>query len=292
MPQDHTSNLVSIRPGLPLISETIEESLEDQQCAICSASISTMVSITVNNQVYHRTCYVCGKCGRVFEPSDDTFPGTNDTLLCDECKVTKPNPITEYCQHCKNALGSDTIIALGNKWHVECFVCMECNCVLTDFFRDVSGEPYCEPCWLANYAKMCKFCGDGISEQVMTIEGHDYHVQCVKCAVCKKTFDRVLDILTIDNDFWHVDCFNEGESEASSIKSSVQVAEPQSNLPGSNTKSSQELTDCAIPSSVSVVDLAAVSQESIPLCIDKSGTGIPANGHVSKSRKSQCCAVS
>ena len=50
----------------------------------------------------------------------------------------------------------------------------------------------------------------------MTIEENHYHVDCVKCLVCKKTFDNVLDILAIDSDFWHVDCFKEAESESES----------------------------------------------------------------------------
>ena len=198
----------------------ITKTLEEQQipCSVCRESITSADGVRVGDKFYHRNCFVCGICNRYFDPSDEIFIGKDNKILCVSCKIAKPEEIKtlDVCVYCKKPLGSAAMVALNYKWHPECFVCADCGVVLTGFFRDTDGVPYCEPCWLRNFAKICNKCGEPIGEQVMTIEDNHYHVDCVKCSVCNKSFDNVLDILAIDSDFWHVDCFKEAESESDS----------------------------------------------------------------------------
>ncbi|KAL5257805.1 hypothetical protein ACHWQZ_G012666 [Mnemiopsis leidyi] len=208
------SNNLPSDPDVDLISRTLQK--QQIPCSVCRGSITTADGIRVGGKFYHRECFVCGGCSRNFDPSDEIFIGKNNQILCSACKLANPEEIktVDLCVYCKKPLGSAAMVALNYKWHPECFVCTDCGVVLTGFFRDTGGVPYCEQCWLRHFAKICNTCGEPIGEQVMTIEERDYHVKCVKCQVCQKTFDNVLDILAIESDFWHVDCFKEAESES------------------------------------------------------------------------------
>ena len=187
-------------------------------CAACGSNITTTDGICINNKYYHRACFQCGLCSKLFSPADEIFMGADNQILCQDCKTSNPDKVktAEVCVYCKRPIHTAAMVALDRKWHPECFVCTDCSVALTGFFRDSGGVPYCESCWLRNFAKRCRVCGELIADQVMTIEQHDYHVTCVRCVVCKKTFDNVLDILNIELEFWHVNCFKEDESETES----------------------------------------------------------------------------
>ena len=163
------SNNISSDPDLD--TDLIRRTLEEQQipCSVCRESITSADGIRVGDKFYHRNCFVCGTCNRNFDPSDEIFIGKDNKILCASCKIENPEEIktVDVCVYCKKPLGSAAMVALDYKWHPECFVCAECSVVLTGFFRDTDGVPYCEPCWLRNFAKICNTCGEPIGEQVM-----------------------------------------------------------------------------------------------------------------------------
>ena len=305
------SNNLPSDPDLDLIARTLQE--QQIPCSVCRRSITTADGIRVGDKFYHRDCFVCAGCTRNFDPSDEIFIGKDNQILCSTCKLENPEEIktVDVCVYCKKPLGSAAMVALNYKWHPECFVCTDCGVVLTGFFRDTDGVPYCEPCWLRHFAKICNTCGEPIGEQVMTIEEKHYHVKCVKCQVCHKTFDNVLDILAIDSDFWHVDCFKEAESESDSestcstssallgiynqslgFSAGAQAAAARGNSESSSGKkksrkiSTVSFTPAARPSPKPVQDEVVSSPEEVPVmpCVETNVT----SRHVSRENSQIC----
>ena len=291
-------SMVSSR--LPQISETLEENTANEVCCSCGAPVVPMCSVAVHGRIYHRSCAVCYICCKSLDPAHgQLFPGISNQILCKECMVSRPDLVKseELCMYCKKILGTETMMALGYRWHPECFVCMHCNIVLTNFYRDVCGVPYCESCWLRHFAKVCMMCQTPICEQVLTIESNSYHVGCVSCAVCRKTFDNVLDILTLDSEFWHVDCFNEGDSDTGSTKSahSIEMQRISSEMSNSQHDSpvlnaANTLTEPGRGREHPNVDNIAKNAPLSAVHFDDRRT--VENDHISNPKRSQCCAIS
>ena len=209
----------------PDLDQLLLATLADHQvtCALCKLHITTSEGVSVNNKCYHPACFSCTTCKKQCSPSDQIFMASDDRIVCSDCKIGEPalTLTVETCRFCKKPIEGEVVVALGGKWHADCFTCAGCGVVLVGPFRESGGLPYCEPCWLTSHARLCAACEKPISEQVMGIEGRDYHVECVKCQVCGKEFDNVLDILKIEQNFWHVDCFKESDSDSQSICSAT-----------------------------------------------------------------------
>eukprot|EP00116_Pleurobrachia_bachei_P001822 sb/3462084/ len=196
-------------------------------CTTCGETLTDLSeSVIVNDKPFHRHCFVCCSCSRPFQPTEVTFLSVSGGVLCSECSVAQPELLKtpDVCVFCKKPLEKEVVLAMGGKWHPNCFVCVSCNTPLSEEYRESGGLPYCESCWCRLLAKTCHVCGLAISDQVMTIEEHHYHINCVRCGECHKTFDTVLDILNIDTDFWHVDCYRDDEKSVGSDVSTTASA--------------------------------------------------------------------
>ena len=261
-------------------AELIKDALSDNnlKCFECQQVILSVDGVNIGGKCFHSECLVCHNCARPIKKDEELFFGTNNTFICSDCKSYAILATVKYCYYCKKRIESSAMTALDQSWHTECFTCTDCGTILTGMFRDNNGIPYCEDCWLKNFAKTCQICQRYIAESVMTIEGHHYHVECVKCQVCKKPFDNVFDILNIDIEFWHVDCFkeedeSESEPSRSSSTSSALLGVYNKSLGLSNTPTSTRSRKISI---VSVTALHQVPVQSVT----------PSNGSDAKNTSS------
>jgi len=81
--------------------------------------------------------------------------------------------------------------AMGRLYHVECFTCTNCFCLLQGKpFYALDGKPFCEECYLQTLEKCCK-CLTPILDRILRATGKPYHPQCFTCVMCNKSLDGV-----------------------------------------------------------------------------------------------------
>uniref|UniRef100_A0A8I3W9K9 LIM zinc-binding domain-containing protein n=1 Tax=Callithrix jacchus TaxID=9483 RepID=A0A8I3W9K9_CALJA len=97
---------------------------------------------------------------------------------------------TEFMQdpdeeHLKKSRGR-YLVALGQAYHPEEFVCSQCGKVLEEggFFEE-KGSIFCPPCYDVRYAPSCAKCKKKITGEIMHALKMTWYVHCFTCAACK-----------------------------------------------------------------------------------------------------------
>jgi len=81
--------------------------------------------------------------------------------------------------------------AMGRLYHIQCFTCSECGCVLQGLpFYAVDGKPLCQVDYTNTLEKCCK-CQKSILDRILRATGKPYHPGCFSCIVCNKSLDGI-----------------------------------------------------------------------------------------------------
>ena len=128
-------------------------------CAVCKEFIVGM-SVSIQGQSMHPDCFKCDHCDK---------PLANEPCTTKDGKYYCPESYNELfaekCAHCGDALTGQYVIALGEKYHQEHFVCYECQSPFEGgkFVKQTDTEgvdrPYCQPCFTHKYIVDCAGCG-------------------------------------------------------------------------------------------------------------------------------------
>lgn len=132
---------VNISDAMLFIINTYNEYCENnyQNCASCSKPI-TAEFVSVGDQAFHATCFICVKCNQV--PS--FFYNKDGDVYCKNCY---DNTFLEKCTRCVSPIlpGEEFLQVSTSKFHGNCFNCAECHCELpSKGFGFQNGEVYCE----------------------------------------------------------------------------------------------------------------------------------------------------
>ena len=110
------------------------------------------------------------------------------------------------CGGCGEDLDSDKVlIALNKSWHVWCFKCHNCQCLLAGEYMGRSvipiriksnisipmlrdGYPYCEKDYHTLFGVKCAGCGEFITGKVLQVGEESFHPTCARCAHCGLDF--------------------------------------------------------------------------------------------------------
>lgn len=154
-------------------------------CASCNQPIKDENdAVHALGNTYHPHHFTCYKCNKVisdrFQPDDDGHP------YCPEC-TAKYLKIKLYCALCKKELQGKGMRIGDQLYHPQCFKCAKCQKVITEKFQIVDGKPYCEQCFVQEVSGKCYICGKMVTDEIIKSVGHFFHVECFKCAFCKKS---------------------------------------------------------------------------------------------------------
>ncbi|XP_035675117.1 actin-binding LIM protein 1-like isoform X14 [Branchiostoma floridae] len=182
--------------------------------------------VTALGKTYHQKCFVCSRCRQPFPPGDRvTFNGRD--CLCKFCITPNagPNrgmPASTACAGCGDEIKSgQALLALDKQWHLWCFKCTQCGCMLAGEYMGKEGRPYCERDYQQLFGVKCAGCLTYITGKVLQLsveavlqddgsfseagEKH-YHPHCAKCAKCGLMFGEGEEMYLQDNQIWHPDC--------------------------------------------------------------------------------------
>jgi len=79
------------------------------------------------------------------------------------------------------------VAALGQRWHVACFVCVECGTPIKGPFVNKGGIPRCLSC--RPTLTHCHTCGLTLQGNFINLNNRGYHETCLSCANCGKKLD-------------------------------------------------------------------------------------------------------
>ncbi|XP_061594137.1 leupaxin [Cololabis saira] len=169
----------------------------------------------------------------------DTIDDLLGGLSSDLEKIGVRTTAKGHCASCNKSIVGKMITALGEVWHPEHFVCVECKTELsTTGFFEREGRPYCHKDYHQLFSPRCAYCKGAIVTKILTAldqTWHPEHFFCTHCGglfgqegflekdgkpYCSKDFYQLFapkcsgcgesvkeNYLTAANGTWHPECF-------------------------------------------------------------------------------------
>ncbi|KAI8097520.1 uncharacterized protein BX664DRAFT_356751 [Halteromyces radiatus] len=127
------------KDGLPYCALDYHE-LFTTRCDYCHTPIEEK-SITALGKHYHVGHFFCRECGKPFD-EDGIFMEHDGHPYCEKDYLAK---FSHKCKGCKEEITGDFLEALDGKWHLTCFVCVDCGRAFeSNTFYVRNDLPYCE----------------------------------------------------------------------------------------------------------------------------------------------------
>ncbi|XP_065827241.1 actin-binding LIM protein 2-like [Oscarella lobularis] len=177
------------------------------KCAACSDYVEGDV-VTAAGQTFHKLCFACGKCKTPFM-DDEKVIFDGKFCVCSKCSRSSrsPTPVGKTCGGCGEDLDSDKVlIALNKSWHVWCFKCHNCQCLLAGEYMGRDGYPYCEKDYHTLFGVKCAGCGEFITGKVLQVGEESFHPTCARCAHCGLDFGEGEEMFIKNSEVWHPNC--------------------------------------------------------------------------------------
>lgn len=99
-------------------------------------------------------------------------------------------PADDKCPFCDKVVEGQAVTALNKNWHPEHFICTRCTQSLiggeSKQFFEKEGKPYCEKCYLKEFAPKCAKCSDPIKGKAVTALEQHWHPEHFQCSKCEK----------------------------------------------------------------------------------------------------------
>lgn len=180
------------------------------KCSICHLFLEGE-GINVGSNVYHEKCFVCASCRNPFPPGEKVVLRGKE-YICQRCSSKEAvddvrGQRLEKCAGCGEDIRSgQSLLALEKQWHLWCFTCTKCGCLLAGEYMGRDGKPYCEKDYQAEFGVTCAGCGGYIIGKVLQAGEKHYHPQCSRCARCHGVFGEGQEMFLQGSEIWHPDC--------------------------------------------------------------------------------------
>eukprot|EP00746_Dinoflagellata_sp_MGD_P015224 gnl/MRDRNA2_/MRDRNA2_133729_c0_seq1.p1 gnl/MRDRNA2_/MRDRNA2_133729_c0~~gnl/MRDRNA2_/MRDRNA2_133729_c0_seq1.p1 ORF type:complete len:509 (+),score=60.46 gnl/MRDRNA2_/MRDRNA2_133729_c0_seq1:71-1597(+) len=113
------------------------------KCCGCNKPIESR-SMVVEENSYHPDCFKCVRCQL---PIPGQFCKEGDGYMCSKCVDAEEAEAAPRCAACKRLIAGKMMTLKGQKYHKECFVCKECNGIITGpCFPHKNGVLVCAQC--------------------------------------------------------------------------------------------------------------------------------------------------
>ncbi|KAK6626313.1 hypothetical protein RUM43_006624 [Polyplax serrata] len=112
-----------------------------KRCYKCNMPIKEKIIVALE-QFWHQEHFTCADCH--IELTGLSFFEKDNVAYCQNCHMQKFAP---KCKGCNRPITDTAIMALGDKWHQNCFVCSQCSRPVTEAtFEVVEDRPLCSNC--------------------------------------------------------------------------------------------------------------------------------------------------
>nr|XP_022920303.1 leupaxin-like [Onthophagus taurus] len=129
-----------VKDGKPYCFNDFAE-LFSPRCFTCGLPITDTILKAMGHD-WHHEHFVCSNCGAPLGGQE--FLELDNKPVCQTCYLEKAG---YKCKICGHPISDKVIVALGEKWHPECFKCYKCDAVITDdMFQVENDKPICQKC--------------------------------------------------------------------------------------------------------------------------------------------------
>lgn len=107
--------------------------INDCSCVACQRLFEPSdIVVSFDGETYHTTCFCCGECGRMVDPTTHFLLLDNGEPLCLDC--------SPLCHACGERIISGHIGVLNKDFHEECIKCFHCQKVTMHVVIDMSSS--------------------------------------------------------------------------------------------------------------------------------------------------------
>jgi len=193
------------------------------------------------NSLFHPYCFSCIACGEPFPIGGDIFYNDED-LYCKCCnqatslktKTTVGEEVDDcrlVCSGCDDKITGEALLTLGKPWHLSCFRCHQCNCILNEnFFIGRDGVPLCEIDYHIHCGITCALCMGNLLGKGLKAGDRFYHAACARCCKCCDVFSEGEAMFVEGSDIWHAICDEESEEDEEDIMEEEKSAMTVNNI--------------------------------------------------------------
>lgn len=153
-------------------------------CAACNEPLEGKpVTDAIKTGRWHKDCFKCRDCKKLI--TNFMFHEVDGVPLCIACSK-------KICVACKKPIEKGGVTSNDRKWHGDCFKCVDCKKVITNFiFLESNGHVLCQYCTKKRgiaEGLECYTCGKPISVDGVTdpVSNRQVHVHCLVCSHCKQ----------------------------------------------------------------------------------------------------------
>lgn len=151
------------------------------KCTKCTKPIEGS-HLLIGERTFHTDCITCTTCNEFLDLNEIYENG--DNLYC-ETHFNEQFGIK--CGHCSEYITDSYLVALGQNWHRDHFMCSgKCGTVLPDDYFVSYNQAYCLADYKEDIADKCGICNLPVLETGLGIDGVTYHGACVHCSVCSQ----------------------------------------------------------------------------------------------------------
>ncbi|KAH0787215.1 LIM domain containing protein [Histomonas meleagridis] len=158
---------------------------ELRKCQVCDQylyDIEERIKPPGFEHAIHATCFACYECNG--ELDQDSFKMIGGFPICPRCA---PAVEKRKCHACGNAVVGRYVKNRGRYFHVDHFVCSQCECVLYGRNFIIHHDKYFCPKDGQHYLRRCSYCKnefDGMEQDLVTWHKKVYHGRCFVCRIC------------------------------------------------------------------------------------------------------------
>ncbi|KAI9141839.1 hypothetical protein BKA69DRAFT_1156944 [Paraphysoderma sedebokerense] len=157
-------------------------------CKSCEQTIDGNAMLACGDY-YHNDCFICSVCALPFP--DGVFLQHEGLLFCEN---DYNNLVADKCGKCGEIIDGECINAIDQRWHKECFSCVNCRLRLAGVpFMRLNDKPYCKGCHddavkeeQVILQNLCLRCKKPIDGEVFFYKDGKYHAYHFNCTLCKK----------------------------------------------------------------------------------------------------------
>ena len=132
-------------------------------CAGCGEKIASSY-ITALGKKWHPEHFVCAHGGEAF--GNEGYLEHEGEPWCAACYHEQHSP---RCAGCEKPIKGRYVTAMGQKWHVDHFVCATCGAALAGKeHTEHGGEPLCVTCFRRDHTPQCGVCLQPVSARYLT----------------------------------------------------------------------------------------------------------------------------
>nr|XP_056711109.1 actin-binding LIM protein 2 [Euleptes europaea] len=213
------------------------------RCFSCDQFIEGEV-VSALGKTYHPHCFVCVVCRQRFPPGDRvTFNGRD--CVCQKCSLPSTGSSSSFsvqapqnCGGCGSEIkNGQSLVALGQPWHLTCFKCQVCGKVLNAEYISKDGVPYCEMDYHVKFGIRCDNCEKYIMGRVLEAGEKHYHPTCARCIKCRQMFAEGEEMYLQGTSILHPACRQAARVEEKS-KETRTSSESIMSVPASSTSGS------------------------------------------------------